>query len=74
MSLTIAPVSARSQQLFELLEEPEQRIAAHGQCTDAHALHRPVCAYHFLPQIKQKSKGTPVKHLCSIAAYHTIFV
>ena len=74
MSLTIAPVSARSQQLFELLKETEQRIAAHSQRTDAHALHSPVCAYHSLSQIKQKSNGTPVKHLCSIAAYLTIFV
>ena len=29
-----------SHQLIKPLKEPEQRIAAHGQLTDAHALHR----------------------------------
>ena len=70
MSLTIAPGLRTLTAAFELLEEPEQHIAAHGPGARTHALHRPVCAYHFLPQIKQKSKGTPVKHLCSITAYH----
>lgn len=42
------PVSARSQQLFELLEETEQCVAAHSQRTDAHALHSPAYAGHAL--------------------------
>lgn len=45
-----------SHQLFKPLKEPEQRIAAHGQCTDTYALHRAACTVYvvlrdiFLPR------------------------
>lgn len=45
-----------SHQLIKPLKEPEQRIAAHGQRTDAYALHRAACTVYvvlrdiFLPR------------------------
>lgn len=45
-----------SHQLFKPLKGPEQRIAAHGQCTDAYALHGAACTVYvvrrdiFLPR------------------------